>query len=65
MVIFEDPTDTHTYCRAFGSGAVTTYFNDFGLLRLGFEHTTFYLRDERSNLRLVHVFTSVTFIPIF
>ena len=39
--------DTHTYCRAFGSGAVTTRFNDQGLSRLGFEHSTFPLRSER------------------
>ena len=33
----------------FGSGAVTTYFYDWNLSRLGFEHLTFRLRDERSN----------------
>ena len=32
--------DTHTYYRAFSSGAVTTSFNDLGLSRLGFEHPT-------------------------
>ena len=43
MVISEDPCwftptrDTHTYCRAFGSGAVTTCFWDLCLSRLGFE----------------------------
>ena len=26
--------DTHTFCLAFGSGALTTCFNDLGLLRL-------------------------------
>ena len=40
--------ETHTYCRACCSGAVTTCFNDIGLLRLGFEHPTFRLRGERS-----------------
>ena len=30
--------DTHTYCRAFDSGAVTTCFNYLGLSRLGFEN---------------------------
>ena len=45
--------DTHTYCRAFGNGAVTTCLNDLGLLRLGFDHPTFRLRRERSN-RLRH-----------
>ena len=40
MVISEDPWHTHTCCQAFGSGAVTTCFNDLGLLRLGFEHPT-------------------------
>ena len=42
---------THTYCCAFGSGAVTTCFNDLGLSRLEFEHPTFRLRGERSNRR--------------
>ena len=41
--------DTHKLCRAFGSGAVTTCFNDLGLSRLGFEHPTIRLRGERSN----------------
>ena len=41
--------DTHTYCRAFDSGAVTTCFNYLGLSRLGFEHPTFRLWYERSN----------------
>ena len=30
--------NTHTYCRAFGSGAVITCYNELGLSRLGFEH---------------------------
>ena len=38
----------HTYCRAFGSGAVTTCFYEQGLSRLRFEHPTFRLRGERS-----------------
>ena len=41
--------DTHTYCRAFGSGGVTTCFYDLGLSRRGFEHPTFRSRGERSN----------------
>ena len=49
MVISED-TDNHTYCWAFGSGAVTTCFCDLGLSRLGFEHPNFRLRDQPSNL---------------
>ena len=40
---------THTYCRAFSSGAVTTCFYKLGVLRLGFEHPTYHLRGERSN----------------
>ena len=40
--------DTHTYCRAFGSGAGTTYIYDLGLSRLGFQHPTFRLRGERT-----------------
>ena len=38
---------THTYCRAFSSGAVTICFYDSGLSRLGFEHPTFRLRHRR------------------
>ena len=49
MVIFEDPW--HTYCWAFSCGAVSTCFYDLGLTRLGFEHQTFCLRDQRSNPR--------------
>ena len=48
MVISEDP-DTHTYCRVFGSGAVTTFFYYLGLSRLEFEYPTFRLWDEHSN----------------
>ena len=33
------------------SGVVTNCLNDLGLLRLGFEHRTFRLRDQRSDLR--------------
>ena len=40
--------DTHTYCRAFSSGAVTTCFYDLGLSRLGFEHPTYRLRGQHS-----------------
>ena len=40
--------DIHTYCRAFGSGTVTTCVNDLGLSRPGFEHPTFRMRGERS-----------------
>ena len=41
--------DTHTCCRAFGSGAVTTCFYDLGLSSLRFEIATFRIRCERSN----------------
>ena len=41
--------DTHTFCRAFSSGAVTTCFYDLCLFRLGFEHPTFRLRGQHSN----------------
>ena len=34
-------SDTHTYCRTFRSRAVTTYLNDLGLSRLGFESQTY------------------------
>ena len=46
-------TITHNYCRAFGSGDVTTCCYDLGLSRLGFELPTLRLRGERSN-RLRH-----------
>ena len=36
-------------CQAFISGAVTTWFKDVCLSRLGFEHTTFRMWVERSN----------------
>ena len=42
--------DTHTCCRAFGSGAVTTCFNDLVLSRTRFEHSIFCMRGERSHL---------------
>ena len=37
--------DTHTFCRVFSSGAVTTWFYDFGLSWLEFEQPTFRMRD--------------------
>ena len=43
-------SNTHTYCRAFSNGAVITCFYDLGLSRLPFEHRTFRLRGQRSNL---------------
>ena len=43
MVIFEDPWHSHQW------RAVTTCFYYLGLSRLGFEHPTFRLQDERSN----------------
>ena len=42
-------TNTHTYGRAFSSGAVTTCVYDLGLSRLGFEYSTFRLRGQRSS----------------
>ena len=39
---------TLTYCRAFGSGDVTTCFYELGLSRLGYEHPSFHWRDWRS-----------------
>ena len=41
--------DTHNFCRAFGSGAVTICFYDLGLSWLRFEHPTFRLRGEYCN----------------
>ena len=52
-----------TCCRALDIGAVTTCFNDLGLSRLGFEHPTFRLRDQRSNpLRQRRGQYNVTFV---
>ena len=45
--------DTHTCCRTFGSGAVSTCFNDLRLPWLGFENSTFRMRGEHFN-RLRH-----------
>ena len=42
--------DTQTYCQAFSSGAPTYCFYDLRVPRLGFEHPTFRLWVERSNL---------------
>ena len=42
------PVALTTLCRAFGSGAVTSCFNDLGLSQLGFEHPTFRMWGERS-----------------
>ena len=36
-VTLKPTRDTHTYCRAFGSGAVTTCFCDLSLSQLGFK----------------------------
>ena len=48
MVIAEDLW-IHTYCWAFGSGAVITCFYDLCLTQRGFEHPTFRMRGTRSN----------------
>ena len=50
IIVISRTSDTHTYSRAFSSGAVTTCFSDLGLSRLGFEHPIFCLRGQRSNL---------------
>ena len=46
---FSMTRDTQNYCRAFSSGAATTCFSDLSLSRLGFEHSIFHLRGQRSN----------------
>ena len=48
IMVISKARDTHTCCRAIGSGAVTTCFYDWGLSRLGFEHSTFRMRGERT-----------------
>ena len=49
--------DTHTLCRAFSCGAVTTCKHHLRLSRLGFEHPPFRIRGKRSNrLRHCHSF---------
>ena len=52
MVIFEDQWHSQLLSSVI-SGAVTTCFYDFGLLRLGFDYPNFRMRGERSN-RLRH-----------
>lgn len=42
---------TYTYCRAFHSGAVITWFYDLGLLRLEFEHQTFRMQSRLRHRR--------------
>ena len=49
MVISEDPWPSHLLLRVWQWGCHYTCFYDSGLLRLGFGHPTFHLRDERSN----------------
>ena len=49
IIVTPRTCDTDTLCRAFSSGADTTFFNDLGLSQLGFEHQTFRLRGQRSN----------------
>ena len=48
-MVISETRDTHTYCRALSSGAVTTCFTDLGMLRLGFEHPIFRLQGQCSN----------------
>ena len=43
------PMTLTPYAERFGSGAVTTCFNDLGLSQLGFEHPTLHLQGERSD----------------
>ena len=43
--------DTHTYNRAFNSGAVTACFNDLGLSRLGFKPPKFHIEHPWTKLR--------------
>ena len=54
--------DTHTYCGAFGSRAVTTCSYDLGLSRMGFQHPIFRLRGERSYRR---GFTELNWLLIY
>ena len=51
FIIWSSPRtrDTHTYCHALSSEAVTTRFYNLGLSQLGFEHPTFSLQGQRSN----------------
>ena len=44
--------DTRTYCRAFGSGAVTTCFKDLLCRDWVFEHATFLFGDLKKNVTL-------------
>ena len=49
IIVISENRDTHTYCRAFDTAAVSTCFYDLGLSLLKFEHQIFRLRGERSN----------------
>ena len=50
--------DNSTYCRAFGSGALTACVYDLVRSRLGWERQTFRLRGERSNCKTFNHFFS-------
>ena len=67
VVISEVPWHSHPL-PSFSSGAVTACVYDLGLLRLGFEHPTFPLRDQRSNPNAFQRNTdkiSITFYLVF
>ena len=53
MVVSEDPWHSHLMPNVSSRG-VTTSFNNLDLSRLRFEHSTFCLRGERSNLLRHH-----------
>ena len=61
MIISEDPWHC-TLCQAFGSEAVTTFFNDFCLSQLGFENPTFRLWGELFNT--LHLRLGITGVEI-
>ena len=52
---FSRTRDTHTYCPAFESGTVTTFFKDLGLSRMEFEHPTFRPRGYCSFLLIIPI----------
>ena len=55
---------TYTYCRAIGSGFVTTGLNDFGLSRSRFEHPTYGIRGEYSDFAAAATFSPVHTIRV-
>ena len=55
----------HTYCRVFGTGAVSTCIYDLGLSRLEFEHPTFRMQAQRFNPRALRHHRGLRALTLF